>query len=162
VSVDLLRLALATLAGGGVIAAVAGSTRPIVAANLPSARVTGPDAAASSPDSIEPGMLARAIERPVFRADRKPARVAYDAARAEEPESPPPSEAPKPSLAVSGILWGAEPAALVEGFPGIEGSLVVRKGDSVGGLRVLRIDRERVVIQGMGTTWRLGVRNPWP
>ncbi|MGH7526894.1 MAG: hypothetical protein ACREMX_09340 [Gemmatimonadales bacterium] len=69
---------------------------------------------------------------------------------------------PKPALAVSGIVWGPEPAALVEGVPGVEGSTVLRRGDSAAGFRVVRIEGERVVIRGMDTTWTLMVRNPWP
>ncbi|MGH7526485.1 MAG: hypothetical protein ACREMX_07250 [Gemmatimonadales bacterium] len=68
---------------------------------------------------------------------------------------------PIPALAISGIVWGMEPAAVVEGVPGVEGSVVLRRGESAAGLRVVRIDRERVVIRGMDTTWRLVVREPW-
>ena len=50
---------------------------------------------------------------------------------------------------------------MVEGIPGVEGSRVLRVGDVVSGLKVKRIEADRVVIVGMDTTWVLKVREPW-
>ena len=58
-------------------------------------------------------------------------------------------------------MEGASPSAIVEGFPGVEGSRVVRAGDVVGGLQVKNISNGRIVITGMDTTWVLKVREPW-
>lgn len=107
------------------------------------------------------GAVQRALERPLFRADRRAPSAAYDPEKAELPDTPPVPRMPIPALAISGIVWGMEPAAVVEGVPGVEGSVVLRRGESAAGLRVVRIDRERVVIRGMDTTWRLVVREPW-
>jgi hypothetical protein len=56
---------------------------------------------------------------------------------------------------------GMSPSAVIEGFPGVEGSRVVRVGDAVAGLRVKTISNGRVVIAGTDTTWVLKVREPW-
>lgn len=96
----------------------------------------------------------------MFRVDRRPARVAYDPSRGSAP--PQASAAvPKPGLALVGLVMGRQPSAVIEGFPGVEGSRVVRTGDMVSGLRVARILADRVIVVGMDTTWVLKVREPW-
>ena len=62
-----------------------------------------------------------------------------------------------------GIVWdgGADPAAVIEGLPGIEGSRVVRVGEEYGGVRVRRVERALVVLAGLDTVWTLTVREPW-
>ncbi len=104
--------------------------------------------------------LARlAVSRPLFRASRRPSSVAYDPQRAVAPVES--NQPPKPALALVGIVAGPEPSAVIEGFPGVEGSRVVRAGDVVSALRVKRVEGDRVVIVGMDTTWVLKVREPW-
>ena len=99
------------------------------------------------------------MSRDAFRVDRRPAALAYDPARAgAQPAAPGP---PKPSLTLVGLVAGHNATAVLEGLPGIEGSRVVRVGDVVSGLRVTRIEQDRVVIVGMDTTWVLKVREPW-
>lgn len=68
---------------------------------------------------------------------------------------------PKPVLLLSGILWGREPAALVEGVPGQEGAVLMRTGDSVGPVRLVSISRDRARLKGLDTSWTLTVREPW-
>ncbi len=99
------------------------------------------------------------VSRDLFRSTRRPASVAYDPQRAVAPVEM--NQPPKASLALVGLLGGAEATAVIEGFPGVEGSRVVRAGDVVSGLRVARIAADRVVIVGMDTTWVLKVREPW-
>jgi hypothetical protein len=116
-----------------------------------------PPAASYRPYSAD--SLARmTVARDLFRSMRRPASLAYDPQRATVPDVP---QAPKPALALVGLIAGAQPSAVIEGFPGIEGSRVVRVGDVVGALRVKRIEGDRVVIVGMDTTWVLTVREPW-
>jgi hypothetical protein len=104
--------------------------------------------------------LARlAISRDVFRLARRAAAIAYDPQRAAAPTET--YQAPKPALALVGLVAGAEATAVIEGFPGVEGARVVRVGDVVSGLRVKQIVSDRVVIGGMDTTWVLRVREPW-
>jgi len=94
-----------------------------------------------------------------FRARRAPAPVAYDPVALAA--GPPPPAPPKPVLTLTGIAWGAEPEAVIEGLPSTDGPRVVRQGEIVGGLKVRRIAPDRVVITGMDTTWTLTVREPW-
>src|SRR5439155_24082159 len=77
------------------------------------------------------------ISRDVFTVTRRAADVAYDPVRLAQVALQPP--APKPVLVLTGIVWGAEPQAVVEGWPGVEGPRVVRAGDVVSGLKVKRI-----------------------
>lgn len=96
--------------------------------------------------------------RDLFRTARRPALTTYDPVRATQPvvEAP-----PKPTLVLVGIVAGLDPTAVIEGFPGIEGSRVVRVGDVVAALRVRSIGPIGVRITGMDTVWTLTVREPW-
>lgn len=96
--------------------------------------------------------------RDVFRTDRRPAAVAYAPMRGS---SPLPDGPPKAALTLTGVVWGEVPEAVIEGMPTTTGPRVVRVGDVVGGLTVRRIERGRVVVAGMDTTWALTVREPW-
>jgi hypothetical protein len=113
-------------------------------------------ASVAHPDSL----AALLVARDPFRLARRPAPVTYDPVRLAQPAVAPPQ---KPVLLLAGIVWdgGRDPAALIDGFPGVNGPLAVRQGESIGGLRVKRIAADRVVITGLDTTWTLMVREPW-
>lgn len=95
----------------------------------------------------------------LFRANRQPAAVSYDPVRAGSPVQP--GLPPKPQLALTGIVWGAVPEAVLEGLPGTNDPRVVRIGDAFDKLQVRGIGRHHVVIVGMDTVWTLSVREPW-
>ena len=106
--------------------------------------------------------MARALARPMFRADRRRS-ARYDATAASSADAAPAAPAqPKPVLVLSGLVRGARPAAVLAGIPGTEGEVVLRQGDRVGGLRLVRLEGDRAVVRGLGSTWRLTLRNPWP
>ncbi len=94
-----------------------------------------------------------------FRMSRSPASVPYSSV-AIDPGYVAPSP-PKPHLVLTGIVWGSQPSAVIEGLPGIEGPRLVGAKEVVGAIRVRRITREDVTLEGMDTTWVLKVRNPW-
>lgn len=72
----------------------------------------------------------------------------------EAPERP--VDAPyRPMLVVKAIVGGPPWSALVAGVPGLPGHVILRPGDRSDSLRVLRIDRDSVVIAGPDTTWTL-------
>ncbi len=98
------------------------------------------------------------VTRDPFRTTRTAAEVPFDPDPAPAAVEPAP---PKPTLAVTGIVWGSEPSAVVEGLPGQEGSRLVRVGERIGPLRIRRIAPRQVTITGMDTTWVLEVRTPW-
>lgn len=101
------------------------------------------------------------VDHDVFRLVRRPSPVAYRP-ELEGVAPPPPPPKLRPPLALSGILGGPPWEALVDGFPGHDASLMVRKGDVVGTLRVRSVSADSVVIAGEDTTWRLGLRRSWP
>ncbi len=142
----------------GVGALVRAATTRLAPSELSSTNVQRPPS--PSPTAYHVGSLSQAVvaDDP-FRITRRPADVAYDPSRAASPAT---SEAvPKPTLVLSGIVWGAAPEAVLEGIPGVEGSRLVRVRDLVAGLLVKQIQRDRVVITGMDTVWTLRVREPW-
>jgi hypothetical protein len=105
-------------------------------------------------------LAATLVARDPFRLTRRPARIAYDPLPPLRPGALP---SPRPVLVLAGIVWdgGKDPAALIEGFPGITGARSVHRGEAVAGLRVKRIAAGGVVIVGLDTTWTLTVREPW-
>lgn len=130
--------------------------------------VTGPQAGpprpsmpspASSPSYAVDSLGRAAIARDVFRPARRPAVIRYDLQRPAAPVEA--NQAPKPALALLGLVAGPDATAVIEGFPGVEGVRVVRVGDVVAGLRVKLIGSDRVTIVGVDTTWVLKVREPW-
>ena len=136
----------------------------------------GAEQAAGAPGAIgaEPRMprtfaaeslaaAARAVvARDPFRLDRRPASVAYRAEMEGLPQAPPAPVAPRPALAVGGIVGGPRAwAALLTGLPGREGSVLVRAGDRFGELAIRSVGRDTVVVRGADTTWRLAVRRAW-
>lgn len=100
-----------------------------------------------------------AVEHDPFRLERRPSEVPYAPGIESAPPIPP---APaKPALVLTGIMGGPPWQGIVEGFPGTTGSTVVRPGQLVGQLRVARVTRELVVVEGTDTTWTLRVRRTW-
>lgn len=102
------------------------------------------------PDSI----WTRLVRAAPFRESRVPARHRFDARRTVVTAP----AVPRPLLVLAGIAWGQDPAAVVEGLPGVEGGMVVRRGDQVGGLVVTAVGRDHVKVRGMDSTWTLRVR----
>ena len=99
--------------------------------------------------------------RSPFRADRRASRTEFRPERVVEPQVPVVTASPKPLLHVSGVVSGEQPAAIVEGIPGAEGSVVLRLGDAAAGIEATSIGRDTVVLAGLDTIWKLEVRVPW-
>jgi hypothetical protein len=98
-----------------------------------------------------------------FRLDRAPAPIGFAQPTAGPYAAPPsyePPPPPRPQLAVSGIM-GPPWQAVLEGVPGREGGVLVRKGDVLGELRIRDVTQTVVVVSAPDTTWRLSVRRPW-
>lgn len=94
-----------------------------------------------------------------FRIGHRLPRIRYGEVIAPSvPIAPPP---PKPVLALTGVVLGAHPSALVEGVPGASGPVIWRVGQEAGGLRLVAIEPSGVTISGMDTTWHLMIRRPW-
>lgn len=149
-----------------ILVTLAGSRGRSVASALSSSASPSPPWQASSPAPVfipSSAALVSAAEtlvaRDPFRLERKPSGVRYSPAMEGAP--PPPPRSPRPTLAVAGILGGPPWEALVEGVPGRHGSTLVRRGDTLGGLRVRSITKDTVIITGMDTTWTLTMRRAW-
>ena len=134
----------------------------------PASAIAGPAAPLSLPVSTEepisaPWDLQSIVHRDLFRLARSPAAILYDprAAVASGSVVEPPAPPPRPALVVSGILWGKSPSAVLEGVPGSDEATLVRPGDTLGGLHVLRITAAAVTVRGFDTTWTLSLRQPW-
>ena len=152
----LLLLCSAAAIGCGVLAL----TSPLAMVSLPAASRSPAHRPVSS-NAAGLDSLVRAVwSRTPFRAQRRPATVAFDPRREIQSADLKPATT-KPVLVLSGIVWGKDPTVVIQGLPGVEGSKVVRTGDQVGGIRVRRIERERVWVAGLDTTWSLAVREPW-
>ncbi len=132
----------------------ASPVRPIV----PSANVASPKLIPA--DSLRDAASTIAA-KDLFRFDRHPSTVSFRTDLQGIAPPPPPPKPPHPALALSGIVGGPPWEALVDGIPGKDGAVLVRKGDVLGDLKIRSIGRDSLVIQGTDTTWRLGVKKPW-
>lgn len=117
--------------------------------------------ATASPDSFAE-LATRIVNGDVFRVDRKPAAVPYRIGSDSTPSTPPPPPVPKPVLTLVGIVGGPPWAALIDGVPLHEGSVLVHAKDTVGGLRVREISAEQVTITGLDTVWHLTTNHESP
>jgi len=105
---------------------------------------------------------ARVAEHDPFRIDHRPATVPYrPELEGGAPQPPPPPKPPKPHLALSGIVGGPPWSAILDSVPGRDGSVLVRKGDTLGGLKVRSVGRDTVIVQGADTVWKLIVKRAW-
>lgn len=120
------------------------------------AAISGPHGAAAPID------LQRVVDADPFRLDRTPSSIPFSlgVASASPPTSSPPV-VQRPVLVLRGIAGGPPWQALVEGFPGRSGPMVVRAGDRVGELVVATIDRDTVTVRGIDTTWKLTMVRAW-
>jgi hypothetical protein len=154
-----LRLPLLVVVLLGVTVSVRIAARPIARVQLPRAAAHDTSAQVSwSGSRIAAESVAAVVSRDPFRIGRRPLLPAYDPLRLTEQLAPP---APRPTLLLVGLVTGADPSAVIEGLPSVEGSRVLRVGDVVAGLSVKTISGNHVVIVGMDTTWVLEVREPW-
>lgn len=148
----------AWVAAGGIALAIS-AFAPIAPATAPAVPRRPPPLPAVPRPYSSDSLARAAAARDVFRAARRPAAIAYDPQRAAAPVEA--KQPPKPVLALIGLVGGDKATAVIEGLPGIEGARVVRVGDVVSGIRVMRIGADHVRLVGMDTVWVLRVREPW-
>lgn len=119
--------------------------------------------AAAEPRHLDADSIAQAVAYVVandpFRLSRHPATVAYSPAL-EGLAPPAPVRPPRPNLVLRGIVGGPPWSAILDGLPGRDGNVMVRRGDSLGTLVVRAVGRDTVIIKGADTTWRLTVKHP--
>lgn len=155
-----LTLWVATLS----LSILAGGRASDVIASKPNAGSHALDAAPLPVTRERPDVLRAAgealVARDPFRLERRPSAVPYSPALESAP--PPPPRPPHPALVIAGIVGGPPWEALLDGVPGRQGTVLVRRGDTLGGLRVRSVTKDTVRITGMDTTWVLTVRRAWP
>jgi hypothetical protein len=117
--------------------------------------------AAAEPRRLDADSITQAVAYVVandpFRLSRHPATVAYSPAL-EGLAPPVVVRPPRPNLVLRGIVGGPPWSAILDGLPGRDGSVLMRRGDSVGTLVVRAVGRDTVTIKGADTTWRLTVK----
>lgn len=161
----MIELGLWILTAAAGLAAGVGWAR--VAAPLPAeaASVAAPPRAARTPDSAPLNAAAETIvERDVFRLARRPAAIAFgaepepalDSAMVAEEETP-----QQPMLRLAGIIGGPPWEAILEGVPSRPSGVLVASGDELDDLRIRRITRDTVVVEGADTTWILTLERRW-
>lgn len=127
-----------------------GTERPPLVTSVAVPRLSHPDG-----DSVRL-WTAVARDRNPFRFARRPAAIPFGA------EAPPAPQAPhRPELRLLGTIGGPPWQALLAGIPGRAGGTIVSQGQEIEGLRMRRITRDSLVVEGSDTTWRLGVRTLW-
>jgi hypothetical protein len=149
---------------GGSFAAIAcgvlGLVMPFPQPELPASASASESAPGrtTSPARID-SLVGVVVTRTPFRAARRPAAMPFDPT-ASTKQTVAAAASTRPLLTLSGVVWGTEPAAIVEGLPGVERPRVVRRGEAVSGIKVTRIDRDRVWLAGLDTVWALRVKEP--
>lgn len=118
------------------------------------ARLPGAASALPSTDSL---LRSAAVKAP-FAWSRHAPSQRFDPVNRPVPTVP---AVERPRLSVTGLLWGDEPGAIVDGLPGVDGGRLVYKGQKIEGLTILRIERSRVVVKGQDTTWVLRMKDAW-
>lgn len=114
-----------------------------------------------APDSLL-AAADRVAKSDPFRLDRRPADAPFGSPTAAGAPSPPESNAARPNPSLSGIIGGPPWVALLDGVPGHDGSVLLRGGDTLGGLEVRAVTATTATISGFDTTWKLALKRPWP
>jgi len=151
-----LGAALAMLAG--VVTLHVGSSRAATRPALLPAVGVAP--ARANPDSLESAVeeiAARNLFRPERTSADEQSHTGPSMAMTMMPQ--PPSS--KPRLLLRGVLGGPPWDAIIEGIPGREGSVVLRAGQSLGGVTVRAVRRDTAWARGFDTTWTLTLARTW-
>jgi hypothetical protein len=122
---------------------------------LPVIATTPTHPAADALDSA----VADIADRNLFRPERASAEERESSAAAPAMAMGAPSS--KPHLVLKGVLGGPPWDAVLEGIPGREGAVVIRAGESVGGVSVRAIRRDTAYVRGFDTTWALPLSRTW-
>ncbi len=155
-----LAAAITVVATGVAVRALASS--PLVAAPAEGPTAAVPPAPAASVRLNGDSIAQRVIARNPFRAHRTPAVVRFNPDLSPGAGPPPMPGPPRPTLALVGVVLGAEPAALVDGLPGAESTRALRVGETVAGYRLREVHADRAVVAAPDTTYVLFVRTRSP
>lgn len=65
----------------------------------------------------------------------------------------------RPHIELRGVMGGPPWQVLIDGVPGHQSSVLMRVGESVGGITVVGVKAGTVVLKGADTVWHLALRN---
>lgn len=94
----------------------------------------------------------RTVQHDPFRLERRPASVAFSTTPAGVPAAPV-TAAPLPRIGLNGTIGGPSWQAILSGIPGHDGTVVMRAGDTLGGVLVRRVTRDSAVVRVKDSTW---------
>lgn len=89
----------------------------------------------------------------LFRRDRSPATEMAQATTISK------TPLQRPHIELRGLMGGPPWQALIDGVPGHPSSVLMRVGESVGGITVSSIRAGSVVVRGADTVWHLTLPN---
>lgn len=115
--------------------------------------------ARASADSLE-SAVEEIADRNLFRPERASAER-HEGAQPTMPMAMAQPPSAKPRLVLRGVLGGPPWDAIVEGIPGREGSVVLRAGQSLGGITMRAVRRDTAYARGFDTTWTLTLARTW-
>ena len=101
------------------------------------------------------------VENDPFRPSRRPPELEFGSLPATGGAGDGPAPHPRPTLVLTGLVWGSAPTAIIEGLPETHEPTIVAVGDTVAGLVIREITRDQVTIVGAYTTWALTVSEAW-
>lgn len=156
--IQLVRIA-AVLAAWGAVVAGAYAARPARDTDSHTERDVRPTREHVAPDTGLRASLLRAARTAPFRASRQLPEVRYVPGTPDTPQVPEPAAPPKPVLTLVGLVLDGAPRALIQGIPGATGARMLGEGDTAGGVRVRRIQSDRVRLTGHDTSWTLKLRS---
>jgi hypothetical protein len=153
------------------VAAIAAATGGTVSLRVSTARALAasrpgvlPAVAAAPPrpstDSMESAVETIA-DHNLFRPERASAEEPAQGPAPVQMGMPMPAPSTKPRLVLRGVIGGPALEAIIEGIPGHDGAVVLRAGQSVGGITLRSVRKDTAYARGFDTTWALPLARSW-
>lgn len=147
-------------AGGGVVSVRMSTTRALAAPRAGVLPVIGTAPVRPSADSME-SAVEDIVDHNLFRPERTSAEETAHGPVAMQMGMPMPAPSTKPRLVLRGVIGGPTWEAIIEGIPGHEGSVVLRAGQSIGGITLRSVRRDTAYARGFDTSWALPLARSW-
>ncbi len=147
-------------ASGVLLALIQLLSKPVSAAQAQVAPANAPEIIADTMQTTLDSIANEVVQHDPFRLARRPSQVPFiaDTLLAASASSP---KTTAPLLLLAGIVGGPPWAAIIEGFPGREGAVVVHGGDTLAGLRIRDVRSDRAIVSSPDTTWVLTIKRSW-
>ena len=156
----LLWLSAVSTAAGGVVSVRVSAARVLAATPPTVLPAVGAVPARPRADSLE-SAVENITDRNLFRPERTSAEKRTQPPAAMQMGMPMPVPSTKPRLVLRGVIGGPAWEAIIEGIPGHEGSVVLRAGQSLGGVTLRSVRSDTAYARGFDTTWALPLARSW-